>query len=257
MKIETIKEIEQKLRSLAFEERETYIEKLKNDSRIGVKKLVDRFKREQLANKKMRIAYDLMLTYEKECWLTGKTLVAGIDEVGRGPLAGPVVASAVILKQDAYIPGLNDSKQLTDTKREFFYEEIMNNAAAVGVGIIPPHEIDAMNIYEATKKAMMKAVEALKMKPDHLLIDAMEVPIPIPQTKIIKGDTKSVSIAAASIIAKVTRDRLMKKLHEKYPQYGFSTNMGYGTKEHLQALTQYGITEEHRKSFAPVKQYAN
>ena len=179
----------------------------------------------------------------------GFSLIAGIDEVGRGPLAGPVVASAVILPETFYLPGLNDSKKISEAKRELFYETIMEEAIAVGTGIVHNEEIDEINIYEATKKAMITAVAQLSQQPDHLLIDAMKLDLPIPQLSIIKGDAKSVSIAAASIVAKVTRDRMMKEYAKEYPHYGFDKNMGYGTSAHLDALHAYGLTPWHRKKF--------
>ncbi len=180
-------------------------------------------------------------------------VVAGIDEAGRGPLAGPVVAACVILPIGYYLPGLNDSKKLTPKKRDYYYDEIVENAVSYGVGIIDTSDIDKFNIYNSTKIAMIKSILNLSVKPKHLLIDAMKLEIDIPQTSIIKGDQKSVSIAAASVIAKVTRDRYMAELDKLYPEYHFSKNKGYGTKEHTDALKMYGVTPVHRKSFEPVK----
>ncbi|WP_090233237.1 ribonuclease HII [Fictibacillus solisalsi] len=252
----TIKEIENKLLELkgSGERLRGFLEELKNDGRAGVQKIINRHEKELKSAHLLKEKYEEMLIFEREWGNQGKTLIAGVDEVGRGPLAGPVVAAAVILAPGTYIPGINDSKMLSEQRREELYEKILNQAAAVGLGIVSAPEIDQINIYQASKKAMVKAVRALKKEPDHLLIDAMELPLPITQSKIIKGDAKSVSIAAASIVAKVTRDRYMKELHGKYPQYLFHKNMGYGTKEHLKALDEHGPVGEHRRSFSPVQQ---
>lgn len=180
--------------------------------------------------------------------------IAGIDEVGRGPLVGPVVTAAVILPKDFYDERINDSKKLTEKKRELLYDVIMENALSVGIGISSPEVIDEINILNATKKAMIEAINNLSIKPEHLLIDAVKLDIDIPQTSIIKGDAKSQSIASASIIAKVTRDRMMVELDKKYPMYDFKHNKGYGTKKHIEALYKYGPLKEHRKSFAPVSE---
>jgi len=180
--------------------------------------------------------------------------IAGIDEVGRGPLAGPVVSCAIILPKGYFLPGLTDSKKISEKKRDYYYERLIKDAISYGIGIVDVSEIDKFNIYSCTKKAMIKAVNNLTKKPDHLLIDAMSLELNIPQTSIIKGDQKSKSIAAASIIAKVTRDRYMEKLAEKCPEYHFDKNKGYGTKEHFAALNEYGPSIYHRKSFSPIKE---
>ncbi|PAQ15864.1 ribonuclease HII [Bacillaceae bacterium SAOS 7] len=224
-----------------------------NDSRKGVQQALKQWYRAQEKLEKERLIYNEMLKYEQSLIDQGMTYIAGIDEVGRGPLAGPVVAAAVILPLNFYLPGLNDSKKLSEAKREQFYDVIIEQAD-VGVGIISSEDIDQLNIYEATKQAMKAAVSALKTPPEHLLIDAMKLDIPIDQTSIIKGDAHSVSIAAASVVAKVTRDRLMKEYALIYPHYGFEKNMGYGTKEHLEGLKAFGPSQIHRKSFAPVKE---
>jgi ribonuclease HII len=179
--------------------------------------------------------------------------IAGIDEVGRGPLAGPVVAACVILPEDFYLPGINDSKKLSKKKREKFYSIILEHAVSYGIGVATVEEIDELNIYQATKLAMERAIKHLTIKPDHLLIDAMKLDVEIAQTSIIKGDAKSISIAAASIVAKVTRDLYMAQLGNKYPMYQFDTNSGYGTKVHLEAIETYGIIPEHRKTYEPIK----
>lgn len=198
-----------------------------------------------------------MKEFENELYNNGINFIAGIDEVGRGPLVGPVVTAAVILPKDFYDERINDSKKLTEKKRELLYDVIMENALSVGVGMSSPEVIDEINILNATKKAMVEAVNNLSIKPEHLLIDAVKLDIDIPQTSIIKGDAKSQSIASASIIAKVTRDRMMIELDKKYPMYDFKHNKGYGTKKHIEALYKYGPLKEHRKSFAPVSELTN
>ena len=198
-----------------------------------------------------------MKEFETELYNNGINFIAGIDEVGRGPLVGPVVTAAVILPKDFYDERINDSKKLTEKKRELLYDVIMENALSVGIGMSSPEVIDEINILNATKKAMIEAINNLSVKPQHLLIDAVKLDIDIPQTSIIKGDAKSQSIASASIIAKVTRDRMMVELDKKYPMYDFKHNKGYGTKKHIEALYQYGPIEEHRKSFAPVSELTN
>ena len=191
-----------------------------------------------------------MLQYEKEFLSQGKKLIAGIDEAGRGPLAGPVVAGAVVLPSGLIIEGVDDSKKLSEKKREKLYDEIEKKAVSFGIGIVSPAEIDEINILQATRKAMKEAVCALSVKPDILLIDAVHLPdITISQRSIIKGDAKSLSIAAASIMAKVTRDRLMVEYAKLYPEYGFESNKGYGSQEHIAALEKYGPCPIHRKSF--------
>lgn len=196
-----------------------------------------------------------MLEYENKLYDEGITLVGGIDEVGRGPLIGSVVAACVILPKGFYMKDIKDSKKLSEKKREKLYEIIKENAVSIGIGIVSSKRIDEINIYEATKEAMKLAVENSEITPEHLLIDAMKLNIDIPSTSIIKGDTLSESIAAASIIAKVTRDRMMLEMDEKYPMYSFKKNKGYCTKKHLDAIKKYGIIEEHRKTFKPINEY--
>ena len=193
-----------------------------------------------------------MLDFEKKLYKKGITLIGGIDEVGRGPLVGPVVASCVILPKNFYNKDIKDSKKISEKKREKLYDLIMENAIDIGIGIIDSKRIDEINIYEATKEAMLMAINNMKVKPEYLLIDAMKLNIDIPYEAIIKGDAKSESIAAASIIAKVTRDRMLIELDKEYPMYGFKKNKGYGTKEHIDAINKYGIIESHRRSFKPV-----
>ena len=193
--------------------------------------------------------------YEKELISKGIKLIGGIDEVGRGPLVGPVVAACVILPLNYKLEGLTDSKKLSEKKREKFFDILSKDAISIGIGIIDEKKIDEVNIYEATKLAMTEAFNKMDVKPEHVLIDAMPLELSVPTTSIIKGDAKSLTIAAASVIAKVTRDRMMDELHEKYPYYNFKKNKGYPTKEHVEAINKYGIIKEHRKSYGPVKDY--
>ena len=196
-----------------------------------------------------------LYVYEKELISQGIKLIGGIDEVGRGPLVGPVVAACCILPLGYKLDGLTDSKKLSEKKREKFYDILIRDSVSYGIGIIDEKKIDEVNIYEATKLAMISAINNCKIKPEHVLIDAMKLIIDIPQTSIIKGDAKSLSIAAASVIAKVTRDKMLIELDKKYPMYDFKNNKGYPTKKHLDAIEKYGIIDEHRKSYAPVKEY--
>ena len=199
---------------------------------------------------KEQLRLDKMLEYERALYAKGYEFVCGIDEAGRGPLCGPVVAAAVILKKDDHIEGVNDSKKLSEKKRESLFETIKERAVAWSVGIVDEETIDNINILEATRLAMKKAVEGLSTKPEYALVDAeKKVPIDVPYSPIIKGDALSESIAAASIIAKVTRDHMIIELDKEYPEYGFAKNKGYGTKEHTEAIKKYGLCKAHRKSF--------
>ena len=195
--------------------------------------------------------YDLY-AYEKELWGIGIDHVAGVDEVGRGPLIGPVVTACVILPHDFVLEGLTDSKQLSEKKREAYYNYIKDHALAIGIGIKDEKVIDEVNIYEATKLAMKEAIANCPLSPDHVLIDAMPLDIDIPSTSIIKGDSKSITIAAASVVAKVYRDSILEKLDKIYPMYGLCQNKGYPTKKHLDAIKEFGICKHHRMSFGPV-----
>ncbi|MBM7701847.1 ribonuclease HII [Metabacillus iocasae] len=249
----TIKEIKQMLHDVNSTE-DAFFKECEQDERKGVQQLLKQKLKQFETEETLHAQFHEMLRYENELYTKGIEWIAGVDEVGRGPLAGPVVAAAVILPKDFYLPGLTDSKKVSEQKREAYYETIMNKAMAVGIGIIEASIIDEINIYEATKKAMQQAVETLSFSPQYLLIDAMKLPnVNIPQVSIIKGDATSISIAASSIIAKVTRDRMMKELGEKYPAYGFEKHMGYGTSQHLEAIDTHGVLEQHRKSFAPIK----
>ncbi len=196
--------------------------------------------------------------YENELYSKGYKLIGGIDEVGRGPLVGPVVTACVILPEDFALDGLTDSKKLSEKKRDMFYDIIMEKAISVGIGIMDEDVIDKVNIYEATKLAMYQAVDNMSVKPDYILIDAMKLDkLDVPSTSIIKGDLKSITISAASVIAKVTRDRMMYELDKKYPMYKFAKNKGYPTKDHIEAIVKYGILKEHRKTFKPVTEHVN
>ena len=191
---------------------------------------------------------DDLYQYERELIKNGIKLIAGVDEVGRGPLVGPVVTAAVILPVNYQLDGLTDSKKLTSKKRDKFFDIIMHDAVAVSIGMKDADVIDEVNIYEATKLAMIEAINNLSIEPEHVLIDAMPLDISIPHTSIIKGDAKSLSIAAASVIAKVTRDRMMDELDIKYPMYNYKKNKGYPTKEHIEAINKYGIIDGYRKT---------
>lgn len=230
------------------------LENLRLDSRKGALAALNSWERKLEKQLLKEQKLQEMLIYEKRAWSKGKKWVAGIDEVGRGPLAGPVVTAAVILPEDFNVTGINDSKQLSLAKRNELFEIIQSEALAIGIGIKDSTVIDQVNIYQASKLAMIEAVMQLKIQPDHLLVDAMTLPLAISQENIVKGDAKSVSIAAASIIAKVTRDRMMEDYDVIYPGYGFSKNAGYGTKEHLNGLDNLGVTPIHRHSFAPVRE---
>lgn len=196
-----------------------------------------------------------LYAYEKELWEKGIDYVGGVDEVGRGPLIGPVVTACVVLPHDFVLEGLTDSKKLTEKKREQFYDYIMEHAVCVKIGMCSPERIDEINIYQASKEAMIEAIEkvAKEIPLEHVLVDAMPLDIDIDTTSIIKGDAKSITIAAASVIAKVTRDRMMIELDHKYPMYGFGKHKGYPTKQHLEAIETYGLIEGYRKTYGPVK----
>lgn len=251
---QTIKEIEMILQSVT-EPDDPFVKKCQQDERKGVQALLQRWKKKQEELMAEKRRFEKMMVYEKEAQKQGFQYVAGIDEVGRGPLAGPVVAAAVILPENIFISGINDSKKLSSKKRQQLYQEIKNEALAIGIGVVGADVIDEINIYQATKKAMNIAINQLSIFPDFLLIDAMKIDTPITQRSLIKGDSLSVSIASASIIAKVYRDRLMMEYSKKYPKYQFEKNAGYGTREHIQAIRKFGPTPIHRKTFAPIKEY--
>ena len=248
----TIKEIKEQLANIQRLD-DPLLAELEQDSRSGVIQAIAKRKREIQKRIDEDERLEGMLAYEKECYARGIELIAGVDEVGRGSLAGPVVAAAVILPKACKIPGLNDSKKIPKYKHKEIYEAVLQNAIAIGIGIKDNHVIDQVNIYEATKLAMMEAIGRLDPQPQHLLIDAMKLDLPISQTSIIKGDANSLSIAAASIVAKVTRDQMMEEFDREYPGYDFAQNAGYGTAKHLAGLDKLGVTPIHRRSFEPIK----
>lgn len=207
-------------------------------------------------NKVVKQPIDL-LKYERKLYQKNITLIAGVDEVGRGPLVGPVVAAAVILPINFKLEGLTDSKQLSEKKRLQFYEILKKEAIAIGIGEISAEKIDEVNIYEASKLAMLEALKNLKVKPEHVLIDAMPLSLDVPSTSIIHGDALSLSIAAASVIAKVTRDEEMYELHKKHPEYHFDKHKGYPTKLHLECLEKYGPLKNYRFTYKPVRDLIN
>ena len=248
----TIKEIKECLSTIDRLDHPLF-EELILDGRAGVQAAISKRKRELHKQVDEDLRLEKMLAYEKELYAQGIQLIAGVDEVGRGPLAGPVVAAAVILPGNCKIPGLNDSKKIPKSKHYAIYQAVLDQALSVGIGIKDNQVIDQVNIYEATKLAMLEAIQELDPRPQHLLIDAMKLDLPISQTSIIKGDANSLSIAAASIVAKVTRDQMMATYDQEYPGYDFTQNAGYGTSNHLEGLEKHGVTPIHRRSFEPIK----
>ncbi|KRM43800.1 ribonuclease HII [Lentilactobacillus parafarraginis] len=254
MSQKTISQVKQLLKAVASRDDPVY-QRFLNDPRKGVQALVRATSKriDQLAM--ATTAFHRRFKYEQQFWRQGIQTVAGVDEVGRGPLAGPVVACAVILPQDFDLVAVNDSKQLTPSIRKALAPQIKREAIAVGMGVVDNRVIDQINIYEATRVAMKQAVQELAPMPEEIIVDAMNIDVPIHQTRLIKGDAKSISVSAASILAKVYRDHLMDDFALKYPEYDFTHNAGYGTAKHLAALKKYGATPIHRKTFAPVKNY--
>lgn len=248
----TIKEVKEQLAILRDLDDPKWAS-FEEDSRTGVQAAIRKRRKAILTELAEEERLETLLNYEKSLYARGIELIAGVDEVGRGPLAGPVVAAAVILPKLCKIKGLNDSKKIPKSKHEAIYNQVMKEAVAVGIGIKDNYVIDDVNIYEATKLAMIEAIEKLNPQPEHLLIDAMNLDLPIEQTSIIKGDANSLSIAAASIVAKVTRDKMMADYEQEFPGYAFAKNAGYGTKEHLSGIDKFGVTPIHRRSFEPIK----
>lgn len=248
----TIKEVKDRLATIDRLDHPLFDE-LIYDARAGVQSAINKRKRELQKQVDEDLRLEKMLTYEKELYAQGIQLIAGVDEVGRGPLAGPVVAAAVILPKNCKIPGLNDSKKIPKSKHQAIYQAVLDQAISVSIGVKDNHVIDQVNIYEATKLAMLEAIHELDPQPQHLLIDAMKLDLPISQTSIIKGDANSLSIAAASIVAKVTRDQMMATYDQEYPGYDFAQNAGYGTTKHLEGLEKQGVSPIHRRSFEPIK----
>lgn len=245
---EKISDIKSRYQACAPEELPAFMDSIREDDRAGVKKIGETAARAYEKYKEELLRLEQMRIYENTYSHLG--YICGIDEVGRGPLAGPVVAAAVILPEDCQILYVNDSKQLSAKKREELYDEIMEKAVSVGVGLVSHERIDEINILQATYEAMRMAISKLSVKPDVLLNDAVTIPqVDIKQVPIIKGDAKSMSIAAASIIAKVTRDRLMEQLDEVYSGYDFAGNKGYGSAKHIQGLKELGPCPIHRRTF--------
>ena len=246
--MKTIAEIKAEFAAADMSSSPALYEIYKNDTRSGVQKIIEQYRKKEAALEAEKQRIENMKEYDHKYEHLG--YLCGIDEVGRGPLAGPVVACAVILPKDSKILYLNDSKKLSASKREELYDVIMKEAVSVGIGMRSPERIDEINILQATYEAMREAVGKLEVMPQLLLNDAVTIPqITIPQVPIIKGDAKSVSIAAASIVAKVTRDRLMEEYDSVFPEYGFASNKGYGSAAHVEALKKYGATPIHRKTF--------
>lgn len=247
--MQTIREIKLLFEQSKKEQWDALFSQYEEDERSGVQKLISQYRRKQEADAKEQLRLEKMLAFERK-YGDDFHCICGIDEAGRGPFAGPVVAGAVVLPVGLKIEGLNDSKQVSAKRREELYEVIREKAVSVGIGMCSPARIDAINILQATYEAMQHAVEDLDVVPDLLLNDAVTIPqIPIKQVGIIKGDARSLSIAAASILAKVTRDRLMTEYAQLYPEYGFEKNKGYGSEEHRKALKQYGPCPIHRHTF--------
>ena len=250
MKDKSVKEINAIIDSISTDEYLKYIDILKDDERKSVKniaiKLAKKLDKIRAENERL----ELINTFENEGYENGYTYIGGIDEAGRGPLAGPVVAAVVVFKPGTKIEGINDSKKLSEAKRDELFDIIRDQALDYGIGIVQREEIDEYNILNATYMAMKKAINCLKKSPDYLFVDAAHVPdVSIDQKSIIKGDSKSISIAAASILAKVTRDSIMYEYDKMYPEYGFASHKGYGTDQHYKAIREHGITTIHRRSF--------
>ena len=248
--MQSISEIKEILSNSPMETLPEQMKQFEEDSRKGVQNLLTSFRKKYEKHLQELARLEEILTYERGCWEAGYELVAGIDEVGRGPLAGPVVAAAVILPKECKIEGVNDSKKLSAKKREELYDVILEKAVSYGIGIVSNERIDEINILQATYEAMRDALSQLSPRAEYILADAVTIPmVSTPQQGIIKGDAKSMSIGAASIIAKVYRDRLMEAYEDVYPGYGFAANKGYGSAEHIEGIKKLGITPLHRKTF--------
>ena len=250
---ETVAEIKERLKNGPVSQ--DVLDELKKDERKAVIAAVTSYEKKVAKEQEKQDAFFKRTEFERDLTAKGYLAIAGIDEVGRGPLAGPVVACAVILPHDFHEVEVNDSKQVSEKKRTELFQKIMYQAVSVGIGVMDQDVIDRVNIYQATRLAMNQAVENLSIPADYLLLDAMKLDLAQPQVSLIKGDARSVSIAAASIVAKVTRDTMMADFAKIYPGYGFDHNAGYGTAEHLAGLAKFGVTPIHRRTFAPVKDY--
>lgn len=248
--MQSISEIKEILGNCSMEELPEQIKQFEEDSRKGVQTALVSFRKKYEKYQQELARLEEILTYERGLWEAGYDLVAGIDEVGRGPLAGPVVAAAVILPKECKIEGVNDSKKLSAKKREELYDIILEKAVSYGIGVVSNERIDEINILQATYEAMREALSQLKPKAEYILADAVTIPmVSTPQRGIVKGDAKSMSIGAASIVAKVYRDRMMEAYEEVYPGYGFASNKGYGAAEHIEGIRKQGITPIHRRTF--------
>lgn len=254
MSKETISQIKAHLQTVS-DLADPYVKELADDERKGVQQAIGQLKRRLARQAAAKEAFAQRFKYENYYWQHGAKYIAGMDEVGRGPLAGPVVTCAVILDSSFDLVGVTDSKQLTRHERENLYLQIVNEAVEVSIAVNDQDVIDDLNIYAATQDAMIRSVNNLHHRPDHLIVDAVPLSLAIPQTTLIKGDQKSISVAAASIVAKEYRDHLMRDYDRVYPGYGFAQNMGYGTKEHLAGLAKLGACPIHRRSFSPVPKY--
>lgn len=254
----TIKEIKAELEKMELTAvSEELLAELTDDFRKGVQQLAQRYQRKKQRVAKKREKFREMKRFEDDLVNRGYRLVGGVDEAGRGPLAGPVAAAVVILPQDIWMPGLNDSKQLSEAKREEFFAKLQEEAVDIGVGLVDSNRIDEINIRNANYQAMREAISDLEQTPDYLLVDGEEIPeIEIRQQRIVDGDARSISIAAASIIAKVTRDRMLVEYDQEYPEYNFAQHKGYGTADHIAALEEYGPCPIHRYSFSKVREAA-
>lgn len=249
MKKPSIREITRKAEDMPLEEACRWLLELSEEFGDSVRKIADKYNRKLEEQKEELERLKSMMNFENEAREKGYRLIGGVDEAGRGPLAGPVVAACVILPEDAAILGLNDSKKLTPAKRDKLYEEIKEKAIAYGIGIADHEYIDRVNILNATKKAMETAILSMGVRPDFLIIDALHLDLDIMQMSVPKADSLSASVAAASILAKVTRDRIMEKMDSEYPGYGFAQHKGYGTKAHVEAIRKLGLCPIHRRSF--------
>lgn len=254
MKKHTIQAVKQLLETGIVEEE--VMQLLRQDDRKGVQRLLKQYDKKRAEQAVLIEQFNEKLSFDAHYRKTNECYIAGVDEAGRGPLAGPVVAAAVILPNDFELIGLTDSKKVKEADRLAYFNQIKNEAISFKISVISNEVIDEINIYEATKKAMFEALTYLEVMPDIALIDAVKLPqLPFAQEAIIKGDDKSLSIAAASILAKVTRDKIMDDIHESYPEYDLANNKGYGTKKHMSAIEKYGITKYHRQTFSPVSQF--
>lgn len=250
----SVKEIREQLKPVQTMA-DSLVRSLKTDSRKGVQQALKQLETRINKRHAAQQAFEKRFTYERALWNAGHQYIAGIDEVGRGPLAGPVVTCAVILNNDFNLIEVTDSKLLSRHEREKLYLRIVDEAVEVSIAVNPANVIDDLNIYAATQQAMIRSINNLHHRPSHLIVDAVPLDINIPQTTLIKGDQKSISVAAASIVAKEYRDHLMADYARLYPGYGFEQNMGYGTKQHLDGLAKFGVTPIHRRTFAPVPKY--